>query len=191
MPPLTPRLRLSVRRYGAMEYCCWRMPAAVPVAAPVALGRSREAEAGSGLTFTPSKAPPKDSRSSRFYRSQSLNFFQKRGPVGPWRLKARAARDEVLVAIHRPSAGVVGLVGGCRRWSASSASRWRPAAAAPSPCRCPNPHARLCQRGRRVGALRGAALHDNSYGNGANQTFAIEIATTAVVRTPPLPRAAY
>ena len=32
---------------------------------------------------------------------------------------------------------------------------------------------------------------DISNGNGANQTFAIEVATTAVVRTPPLFLAAY
>ena len=105
--------------------------------------------------------------------------------------------DEVLMAFHRPSAGVVGLVGGRHPLPLQALvgfERVTVAAGGRGSVALSLPVSSALVFVNEVGAsalYEGLHFIDISNGNGANQTFAIEVATTAVVRTPPLPLAAY
>lgn len=99
--------------------------------------------------------------------------------------------DEVIMAFHRPSAGVVGLVGGrhplplsalvgFERVSVPAGGTAAVALSLPAPAAL----AFVNEEGASV-LYQGTHYIDMSNGNGFNQTVAVEVATTEVVRAPP------
>lgn len=99
--------------------------------------------------------------------------------------------DEVLMAFHRPSAGVVGLVAGRHPLPLSALvgfERVSVPAGGTVAVALSLPAAAALAYVNEVGAsvlYAGTHFIDVSNGNGFNQTFAVEVAATAVLRSPP------
>ena len=101
--------------------------------------------------------------------------------------------DEVLMAFHRPSSGVVGLVGGRHPLPLSALVgfvRVSVPAGGVSVASLTLPSAASLSFVNEAGAsalYAGTHFIDVSNGNGFNQTFAIDVASTEILRTPPRP----
>lgn len=101
--------------------------------------------------------------------------------------------DEVLMAFHRPSGAIVALVGGRHPLPLSALvgfDRVSVSAGGVGTLSLSLSTSAALSFVNEVGAsvlYQGTHYIDVSNGNGFNQTFAVEVASTAVIRSPPLP----